>query len=284
MMKKKYWKTLALVLALVLIVGVFGFANSLVGNPLSKFLAERSAESHVAVNYPGTDYYVERVGFDFKSIGYYAHIRSQSSMDTQFTLRIDMWGRVKWDTYEDVLSGSVTARRLEQEYRELTDQVFEDPAFPYETDIAFGTLDINPREALEDPNVTDIPEWSLVYQDLILDHSYDPRELGAQAGRLVVYVYSGELTHEVAAEVLLNIRAEFDRANIPFRVIDFTLHYPRTEDGPWDEEYIGLENFPCDQITEEGLVERVAQADADLKAYRAMLDAEQEKYLATMPK
>lgn len=283
MMKKKYWKTLALVLALVLIVDVLGFANSLVGNPLSQFLAERSAKNYVTLTYPGTDYYVERVGFNFKFTCYYAHIRSESSMDTQFTLRIDMWGRVKWDTYEDVLSGSVTARRLEQEYRELTDQVFEDPAFPYEMDIAFGTLDINPREAIEDPNLTDIPEWSLVYQDLILDHPYDPRELGAQAGRLVVYVYSDELTHEIAAQVLLNIRAEFDKANIPFRVIDFTLQHPRTEEGPWDEEYIGLENFPYDQITEEDLVERVAQGDEDLKAYRAMLDAEQEKYLATLP-
>ncbi len=282
-MKKKYWKILALVLALVLIVAVLGFANSLVGNPLSQFLAEWSAENHVAANYPNTDYYVERVGFDFKSIGYYAHIRSDSSIDTQFTLHIDMLGRVYFDTYEDVRSGDVTARRLEQEYRELTDQVFDDPAFPYEMDIAFGTLDINPREALENPNVTDIPEWSLVHEDLILDHNYDPRELGAQAGRLVVYVYSQELTHEIAAQVLLNIRAEFDKANTPFRVIDFTLRHPKTEEGPWDEEYIGLENFPYDQITEEGLVDRVKQGDEALKAYRAILDAEQEKYLATLP-
>lgn len=282
-MKKKYWKILALVLALVLIVGVLGFANSLVGNPLSQFLAERSAGLYVANTYPGTDYYVSDVGFNFKFTCYYAHIRSDSSMDTQFTLHIDMLGRVYFDTYEDVRSGSITARRLEQEYRELTDQVFDDPAFPYEMDIAFGTLDINPREALEYPNVTDIPEWSLINEDLILDHNYDPRELGAQAGRLVVYVYSQELTHEIAAQVLLNIRAEFDKANTPFRVIDFTLQHPRTEEAPWDEEYIGLESFPYDQITAEGLVDRVKQGDQELKTYRAILDAEQEKYLATLP-
>lgn len=282
-MKKKFWKILALVIALALILGVAAFANSLVGNPLSKMLAERTAEKYLAETYAGTDYYVEKVAFSFKSISYYAKIRSESSVDTQFTLYIDMWGQLYFDTYDDVLSGAITARRVEQEYRELTDQIFESPSFPYDSDIGFGTLEINHRGAIENPELTDVPEWSIVMEELILDKIYDPRELGAQAGHLIVYVDSDNLTYEIAAQILLDIRAEFDEANIPFRAIDFTLQYPRPEEGPRPDDYIGVENFSYEDIYEEGLVARVQAADSELKAYRGKLDAEMEKYLATLP-
>lgn len=282
-MKKKFWKILALFIALALILGVAAFANSLVGNPLSKMLAERTAEKYLAETYAGTDYYVEKVAFSFKSISYYAKIRSESSVDTQFTLYIDMWGQLYFDTYDDVLSGAITARRVEQEYRELTDQIFESPSFPYDSDIGFGTLEINHRGAIENPELTDVPEWSIVMEELILDKIYDPRELGAQAGHLIVYVDSDNLTYEIAAQILLDIRAEFDEANIPFRAIDFTLQYPRPEEGPRPDDYIGVEYFSYEDIYEEGLVERVQAADSELKAYRGKLDAEMEKYLATLP-
>lgn len=282
-MKKKFWKIVALVIAWALIVGIAAFANSLVGNPISRMMAKHTVEKYLAETYADTDYYVEKLGFSFKSVDYYAHIRSESSMDTQFTLYIDMWGRLFWDTYDDVLSGSITARRLEQEYRDLTDQIFDSPTFPYTCDIAFGTLEIHPREAIDNPEITDIPDYSIIAEDLILDKIYDPRELGAQAGHLIVYVDSDSLTYEAAAQILLDIRAEFDEANIPFRTIDFTLQYPRPEEGPRSDEYIGVENFPYEEIYEEDLAARIAEADAELKAYRAILDAEMEKILATAP-
>ena len=275
-MKKKTLKIIALILALVLIALIGWFANGLVGNPVSKYLAEKSAEKYVAENYAGTDYYIETLAFNFKFSNYYAHIRSDSSMDTQFTLYITMLGEVYFDTYEDVLSGAITARRVEDEYRELTDQIFDSPAFPYETDIAFGTLMINPGEAVENPDATDIPDYTLLYEDLELDKIYDPRELGAQAGHLVVYVYSEELTYEIAAEVLLGIRAEFDKANVPFRAIDLTLQHPREEDQPRDEDYIGTSHFLYEDIDQEGLAERVQKADEALKAHYAEMDAQKK--------
>ena len=42
-----------------------------------------------------------------------------------------MLGNVYFDTYDSVTGGFVTARRVEQEYRELTDQIFENPSFIY---------------------------------------------------------------------------------------------------------------------------------------------------------
>ena len=57
-----------------------------------------------------------------------------------------MAGNVFYDTYEDVKTGYITARRLEQEYRELTKQIFESPAFPYKSDIQYGTLEIHSQD------------------------------------------------------------------------------------------------------------------------------------------
>lgn len=88
-----------------------------------------------------------------------------------------------------------------------------------------------------------------------------------------VYVDSVTLTYEEAAQILLNIRAEFDRANIPFRAIDFMLQYPLPEEGPRPDEYIGASDFLYEDIYAEGLESRIAEADAALKAYYAKLDA-----------
>lgn len=270
---KKGLKIVALITAIVLIVGVCWFANALCGNPISRMLAQRAAETWLEGNFPDSDYYIEKVGFNFKDTNYYAHYRSESSMDTQFTLYINMFGQGYFDTYESVLSGSVTARRLEQEYRDLTDQVFESPAFPYPSDIQFGTLEIYPQEAFSDPLANEIPDYALVQQDLILDKIYDMRELGAKAGHLIVYVESETISFELAAQIMLTIRAEFDNANIPFRAMDFVLQPPLPEEGPRTGEDISVDHFLYEDIYEEGLESRIQAADAALKAYYAELDA-----------
>lgn len=272
-MKKKYLKIIALTVAVILIIGVLHFANALNGNPISKMLAQRTADAYLAEQYPDTDYYIENLAYSFKFGCYYAHIRSESSIDTQFTLYIDMVGNLNHDTYEDVPSGSITARRLEQEYRDLTDQVFESPTFPYSCYISYGTLEIYSQEHIDDPNVTDIPDYSIVQDDLIIDHIYDPRELGAQAGHLVVYVETDIVTVEKAAEIILDIRKKFDEANIPFRAMDFVLQFPRPEEGPRPDEDVRVENFPYEDIYEDGMVDRVAAANAERQAYYARQDA-----------
>lgn len=265
-MKKKALKTVALIVAIVLVAGICVVANALVGNPVSKILAQKAAASYLAENHPDTDYYIESVGYDFKFTEYHAHVCSESSMDTRFTLDIDMFGHVIYDTYENVANGFVTANRVEQEYRELADQVFESPAFPYPDNILYGTLEIYPREA------EDAPDYAIVQEDLILDHIYDPRDLGAQAGHLVVYVDSETITYDLAAEILLEIRGQFDDADIPFYAIDFVLEAPLPEEGPRPEDDIRIENFRYDEITENELAERIADAHEACMAYYASMD------------
>ena len=268
-MKKKYWKLIALFIALGLIFSLLSFANSLVGNPLSEALAERSVQRYLAEHYPNTDFYVDRMVFSFKDSSYHAFILSPTSVDTDFSLTIDLWGRVYWDTYEDVLGGFVTAQRLDQEYRALTDQVFLRSTFPYECQIAFGTLEIHPREAMENPDVTDIPDYALVQEELVIDGIYDTHALGAQAGHLIVYIDLQGFSPEIAAQILLTVRSEFDSAGIPFRAIDLTLQYPLPEEGPRPDDHLSVADFPYGQIVPEGLEQRVEEAHRALEAYYA---------------
>lgn len=270
---KKFLKILALITAIILIVVVCWFVNALCGNPVSHMLARQEAETWLKGRFPNSDYYIEDVSFNFKDTNYYAHCRSKSSMDTQFTLYINMFGQGYYDTYENVLNGYVTSRRLNEEYMALTDQIFDSSDFPLSSDMKFGMLEIYPQEAISNPLVTDVPDYALVQEELILDKIYDIRELGAQAGHLVVYVDSETITYESAAKMLLDIRAEFDRVNIPFRAINFILWHPRSDEGIRPEGSIRVEEFLYEDIYEEGLAERIETADAALKAYYAEQDA-----------
>ena len=173
---KKFLKVVGILFAVVLV----WFANAMLGNPVSNMLARKTAEAYLAENFSHTDYYIEGIAYSFKDGNYYAHIRSDSSMDTQFTLYLTMTGKLRFDTYDSVASGFVTANRLDMEYGELADSVLEDAAYPYNAydSFAFGTLEIFDPEALEDPDVTDIPTYAIDRSLLVIDHVYDIRELG----------------------------------------------------------------------------------------------------------
>lgn len=273
-MKRKILKIFALMLAIILIVGVCWFANALCGNPISKMLARRTAQTWLQGRFPDSDYYIEDVRFNFKDTNYYAHCRSRSSVDTQFTLYINMFGQGYYDTYDSVLDGSVTARRLKMEYMELTDRVFESNVFPYSIVLYHGGLEIYPQEAISNPRITDIPDYALVQEELILDKAYDIRQLGAQAGLLNIYVESETVSFEMAAQILLTVREKFDRVGVPFRAIYMTLKQPQPEDTTQTVELIRISDFLYEDIYAEGLEARIEAADAALKAYYAELDAE----------
>ncbi|MBR2389509.1 MAG: hypothetical protein IKA94_01795, partial [Mogibacterium sp.] len=228
MMKKKVLKITAFVVALALIAGIAVFANALVGNPISKLLAQNSAERHIEENYPDTDFYIESVSFSFKDTRYYAHIKSPSSVDSHFTIYMDMLGRVKFDFYEDdVLNGWNTADRIGTDYRKQVDAVLDSPSFPYTCDIGYGDIEFIPEEYADNP---DVPSYALHIEDLELDGIYNPAELGAQAGHLVLYVTEDTLSFERAAEIMLDIRRIMDDAGVGFYAMDFVLEYPRNED------------------------------------------------------
>ena len=223
-MKKKWLKIAALVAALIMIAGLCWFANALVGNPVSKWLAARTAEKHLEEVYGDTDFEIERIGFNFKDTDYYAHIMSPSSEDSSFSLRIDMFGNLKLDTYESrVLYGGNTQNRLYMEYRALVDEVLEASDYPFTSFIAYGDLKVGFRAPDVEVGVPYWPESYVILDKVELDKQYDIRELAKTAGYLVIYVEDDVVTVERAAEVLLELKEVFDRRNVPFYAIDFVL-------------------------------------------------------------
>lgn len=278
-MKWNLKRVLALSTALVLIGGVAWFANALNGNPLSKMLAKSTAERYLAENYGDTDYYIDRVSYNFKDGNYHAFVRSPSSVDTTFTISLTMLGSLQGDTYDNVLSGWNTALRLDEEYRALADRVLEDPAFPYQCHIGYSRLEIYPAELLNSPEAaSEAPGsgYALNQDELILDHIYDIPELGRQAGHLILYLEEEPVTFEAAADIMLDLKARFDEAGVPFAAMDLILLPPRSEDGQRPDGEIRVESFPCDAIIPDGLANRIREADQELKDYYAKEDAERK--------
>ena len=275
-MKKRILKIAAFVFAIALIVGVCIFANALVGNPISKAVATNTAEKHIEENYADKDFEIERVTFSFKDGYYHAFIYSPSSIDSDFTILVDMWGKLRYDTYEDrVLSGGNTADRISRDYRAVVDKVLDSQAFPYNEHIGYGDFDFYPRVHLEEYSV---PEYALITEDLTLDAFYDVNELGAKHGKLTIYIDDDTVSHERLAEILLDIRRIFDDSGVKFYVIDCVLEYQKNEDSSKKQEgRVEVREFLYADIYEDGMVERVKASDEAANAYYDEQDAEKFK-------
>lgn len=275
-MKKRILKIAAFVFAIALIVGVCVFANALVGNPISKAMATNTAEKHLEENYADKDFEIERVTFSFKDGYYHAFIYSPSSIDSDFTILVDMWGKLRYDTYEDrVLSGGNTADRISRDYRAVVDKVLDSQAFPYNEHIGYGDFDFYPRVHLEEYSV---PEYALITEDLTLDAFYDVNELGAKHGKLTIYIDDDTVSYERLSEILLDIRRIFDDSGVKFYVIDCVLEYQKNEDSSTKKEgRVEVREFLYSDIYEDGMVERVKASDEAANAYYDEQDAEKFK-------
>ena len=264
-MKKRIWKIAAFVLAIALIIGGASFANSLVGNPISKMMARRTAQKYLAVRYSDTDYVIDEVFYSFKIGGYYVHIVSPSSMDGNFTLTVSMHGKLTNDDYASRVEGHRNvASRLSSEYRKMVDGVLQSYAYPYTVDMGYGDLKFE-REAGEEAL-----EGALKMTDLVNDRIYNVGKLGTINGELVLYIDSDTVTYEKAAEILLKTKELMDGAGVGFRSVHLVLRYP-----PYNEEEsykrpegeIDLRKFLYTDIYEDGIMERIVRCAEDTQDY-----------------
>ena len=270
-MKKKILKIAAFFVALALIVGVCIFANSLVGNPISKMLATNTAKQYIKENHPDMDYQLDGVTFNFKFVCYNAYFTSPSSPDSSFTLMLGMDGRIVHDYYEgQVVNRENTARRLENEYRAVVSKVLDNPTLPYDCHIGYGGLQFITEEFKNEPGV---PAYALITNELELDGIYDVNELGTKAGKLTIYVYDDTVTVERLAEIILDIKGMLDDAGVRFYVMDCVLEYPKPESGEWKQGRVEVMEFLCSDIYEEGLVERVQASNDAAEDYYDEMDA-----------
>lgn len=270
-MTKRIGKIAAMAAAIVLILGLLWFGETLAGNPISKNLAQKAAQKHLETVYPGTDFVLEEVEYSFKDGGYYADVISPSSEDSTFTLAFNHWGKFRWDSYEDrVVHRENTARRVEKEYWQLADQVLSQMESYDPEGIQHGKLELNCRKALE---FGDGRPYSMAFEELELDRVYDVGELGAQCGTVVYYVDTENLTAEYAAQLMLEIRRLMDQAGVGFRGLDLVLQEPVKENEPRDTG-LQVEAFPYEDIFEEGLEERIMEAYSQWEERYAELNRE----------
>ncbi len=270
-MKKKILKIAALLAAVALIVGVCLFANSLVGNPISKMLATNTAKQYIKENHPEKDYQLDVVTFNFKFVCYNAYFTSVSSPDSSFTLMLGMDGKIVHDYYEDhVTNRGNTARRLEDAYRAAVGEVLDNPALPYDCHIGFGDLQFIAEEFQNEPGV---PSYALITNDLELDGIYDINELGAKAGKLTIYIYDDTVTAERLAQIVLDIKEMLDDAGVSFYIMDCVLEYPKPENGQWKQGRVEVMDFLYADIYEDGLAARVQASNDAANDYYDEMDA-----------
>lgn len=255
-MKKRILKIISLCLALTLIGLICFFANSLVGNPISKLLATKTAKEYIALELDGTDYELSSVSYNFKDGGYLAHIKSPSGIDDSFTLHIKKTGKIYFNDYEiRVLQHSNTAYRLIFEYREVVDSVFTSSFFPYKIEMCYGDLEF--QRSSYKPTCPD----ALKTTDLVNNKLYDVKKLGATNGELVLYVNDDDVSVEKAAEILLCAKNLAQTADISFYTVSFCLQH-----SPYDtvtykrpEGRVYISSMLFSEIYEEDLTERIAE-------------------------
>lgn len=273
-MKKKFLKITALVVAIILIIGVGLFANSLVGNPVSKFLATKSANEHIEKNYGDKDFVVESVNYDFKTGDYHAKVTSPTSIDSHFTIQLGFTGKVFYDTYDDITTGWNTAYRLDEDYRNAVKSVTESQDFPYNCHICYGEMQF----AMGDYPIYEAkPDYALKREELVVDKIYDIREMGAKAGRLTIYICDDEVTAERLAELLLGIKEKFDKSGVTFKAIDCILEPTDIEN---DDSRVEVKDFLYSDIYEDGLVDRVREANQKAIEYNKEMYELKEQEIA----
>ena len=281
-MKKKVpvWKIVLAVATAAVFAVVLYFALAFFGNPVSKMLCRISAEKYVEENYP--DCYIDRVGYNFKDGNFFANIKKDGSVDTNFYVYTDWFGNIGYDAYESyVSSGHNTQTRMFMEYRALLDDALPQKNVDYTLDIFFGDIvheGIYEKYAYETytGKIAGMPQ-----EELVLDKEYDYYDIGYRYGHVTLYALHEEVSLEKACEILLDVKEKLNGKGLGFYSIDFVLQKPRKRDGtPSDDEArINVNYFLWDDIYEEGLKDRVQTAHESLEKYYAEEDAKKNEFL-----
>ena len=266
---KKSLKILSGVVAFVLIGGIFWLANGLLGNPISKAIANNTAKKYIEENYSDMNFEVSEVFYSFKDGNYHVDVKSPTSKDTYFSISISPLGKIGYDSYEyDVVKRFNTYRRLDELYRNKIKNVFENKDFTYKSDIYFGELKEIPSKNLDSEYTEFGPVYGINLSELELDKDYNINEMGKKYGHVVINIQDEDISIKRASEILLDIKNILDDKNVSFYAIDFTLEKPREgEEINLDDESIKIEEFLYNDIYKEGLEIRIKKAYDNLQEY-----------------
>lgn len=262
----KIIRSAALLAATAMILVIGSCANEVYGNPIAKREAERLSQEYLEMHFEDRDFYIGEISYSMSSTSYDVLVKSRSSVDTWFEL---VWrdGELIHESYDyRVLDKGNTATRINEEYGEKAEKALKLLNLKYDVMLENGQIEFvwKGREA---------PEYALRQEELVLDGDYDVMELGTQAGHLSVWIRDAEVTEERAAEMLLDIRKTMEENGIGFYVLDFELRYPPQSEESYQMaqgerfDTVRLEAFRYEDIYEEGLVERVREANLEEAEY-----------------
>ena len=232
---RRILKILAAVLAFALIILILAAADSLVGNPISRAMAQHSIEKYVEETYPDLELTVDRARYNFKFGEYFAIASSPTSQDTFFAVH---WrsGKVAWDDYEsNVLQRSNTYFRLCRAYRDAVEPLIEE-GLPWDFDMVLADLDSS---------------GELDPQLLPLDMEADPYHLPLDT-EISIYRYVGEVSWEAVAETALELDAFLRENGFEPDIYSVVLEPgARKEDRTLDT--LGVYDFPRELLASEDL-------------------------------
>lgn len=253
----KIFRVLAAILAFLITGYLLWGATDLLGNPILYAINKSSAEKYLAENYGGEGYVVENVSYNFKFGVYTAAAAKPNSEDCKFAIYYGKDGSFRGDDYENrVKNGGNTRFRLEKQYSDFADSVLKSATIPYSTSVCFGELVFEKGET-----------FGLPQSILVPDKLHDIAKLGAEAGRVVIYVETEQLSPEFAAEVLVKIDELMEQGGVPFYAISLSLETP-------EHEYFSVENFRRADIHGDNLVERINENRQKTQDYYDKIDKE----------
>lgn len=194
-MKSKAKRILAVLTACVLIILILSITNSFVGNPVSKYLADKSAAKYIKEKYSDLNLEADKAGYNFKEKKYIVRVKSKNSIDTHFAIYCKSTGKVLRDDYEmDVLEGFNTWTRVTDQYHKYVEKLLREK-LKYQYDMIIGDVNDKSEPRLE------------------IDKNYDMHDKDLK-GSVTVYIYSDNRTWDNVAKVTKEIDKVFSDDNI----------------------------------------------------------------------
>ncbi|MBR1811535.1 MAG: helix-turn-helix domain-containing protein [Clostridia bacterium] len=247
--KKTKRKIIALLIVLICFTTLSALAlNFFFGNPISKALAIHNAETIVGIMHAREGYQVTSAVYWIDYSEYLVRVKKPGSPDASFMMHFGMFGNYRFDEY-DIQVGykQNIVERMGREYTALVRDALAD------------AFDDDPEgfcysEIIMEDNTDYDGFVGLSRDEIEQDQSFDYDTIGKDYGKIVVMLDDTDLSAEHLAQMLLKVKNCLDAHNVAFQLVDLSLMEPSSRD------LSCVWGFRCDDIYEEGLVERVEAA------------------------
>lgn len=236
MNNKSYIKRILFGFLIFLVIILAIFYLLFFGNPISRLMAERSATKYIEAHYKDLELNRDETFYNFKDGYYTVRLRSKKSKDTKFMLGFDSFGKLKQNTYENILFN--TEVRLLDELREYGATIQKKYNFPYE--ISLNTVEDFPRE------------------DLVLDQKFDFDNFKEEVSAEVVG-FSKNPKLEECLDVLCDLQKIMDKTSLKVTKYSVILipeenKKPDGEAESWQNS-LGVYDVPADLVRNRDLKE-----------------------------